>query len=429
MDTQILLAILADQKEELERKDFSRYCTRREEKQLKLECSLAQVVIGVRRSGKSTLCEMFLSKSGLNFAYVNFDDDRLDGLETSDLDKVLEALYIIYGDFKYLFLDEIQNIRNWQLFVNRLLRQGIYLFITGSNAKLLSNELASHLTGRHYKIELYPYSFSEYCLMRGTDTISLSVKSSALRKAALGEYLSTGGFPELQHIEDRRTYVESLLESIIRNDIAKRFRIRNIEVLRRLARHLIDNFSQEFVAANLSKQFGIGEHTVENYYSYLKEAFLLIGINKFSWKSVERVRNEKAYLVDTAFFTDKDNSFSMQNLGWKLENAVCIELMRRYRPLFRDIYYYKERDWQVDFIVAKAGTPEEAIQVSYDISSEKTFNREIRSLVKAAEKLKCKRLTLITFGDRRKMEVSGHEIDIVPAADWLCGTNTPLSDL
>src|SRR5574344_1931687 len=189
MDSLKLLTVFADQKEELQNNDMTQLCTRLEEKQLSLTSNLAQVVIGVRRSGKSTLCEKFIRQSGVEFAYANFDDDRLENLNSEDFDQVLDALYQIYGDFKYLFLDEVQNITGWQLFVNRMLRQKVHLFITGSNSKLLSSELTTHLTGRHNKIELYPFSFYEYGVMKKVELKSLSTKSRALRKRALNEYL------------------------------------------------------------------------------------------------------------------------------------------------------------------------------------------------------------------------------------------------
>lgn len=419
MNTQTLLPILADQREELLANDYSELCSRPEEKQLDLKSKRAQVVIGVRRCGKSTLCEMFLKQKGVEFAYVNFDDERMRDIQASDLDRLLEALYMTYGEFKYLFLDEIQNIDGWPLFVNRLLRQKIHLFITGSNSKLLSNELSTHLTGRNNKVELYPFSFSEYCDMKKIDAISLSTKANGIRKSTLHEYLLHGGFPELFNESNRRGYIKGLLDAIIKNDIAKRFKVRNVEALRRIAAYLTDNYCQEFVAKSVGELFGVSNHTAENYYSYLKEAFLLVGINRFSYKSKDRVRNEKVYVVDTAFVTEREDNFSLDNLGWKLENVVCIELMRRYKPLFCDVFYYKEASFQVDFAIAKDGHVQELIQVSYDISSKKTLNREIRGLKSAAMKLKCNNLTLITFEEHNTIEEDGFTINVVPATEWL----------
>ena len=163
--------ILKDQREELFNTDYSLFITRREETEIDLDSHLAQIVIGVRRSGKSTLCQKVLLQSKVQFAYVNFDDENLVELKKSDLDALLENLYRVYGEFTHLFLDEIQNIEGWHLFVNRLLRLGIRLIITGSNANLLSGELATHLTGRYNQIELYPFSFLEYCTINNIKTV------------------------------------------------------------------------------------------------------------------------------------------------------------------------------------------------------------------------------------------------------------------
>lgn len=423
MNSSRLITVFTDQKEELQNHDLSQFVARREESQLSLTSNLAQIVIGVRRSGKSTLCEKTIRENGVKYAYANFDDDRLQQLTVSDFDNVLDALYQIYGDFNYLFLDEVQNVNGWQLFVNRMLRQGIHLLITGSNSKLLSNELTTHLTGRHNKVELYPFSFAEYATMKGVEISSLSTKAIALRKKALSEYLLEGGFPELINEEDKRGYIEALINSIIKNDIANRFRIRYVEVLRRLATYLADNFCQEFVSSDLAKVFGVSDHTIENYYSYLKEAFLLQGIHKFSYKSKERIRNEKVYVVDVAFASEREDSFSPQNIGWRLENVVFIELLRRNRPLYADVFYYRDKQCEVDFVIAKNGKVQQLIQVSYDINSEKTLRREVNGLLQAASKLNCSNLLLINFNIENVIEKDNLKIHVVPAAEWLIGNH------
>lgn len=420
MDKQKILQVLSDQKDEMKARDMSILCGRREERQLTLNSKLAQVVIGVRRSGKSTLCEKFLKQNDVNFAYVNFDDDRLADLATKDFDDVLDSLYQLYGDFSHLFVDEIQNIDGWPLFVNRLLRQGLHIFVTGSNSKLLSNELTTHLTGRYMRTELYPFSFAEYAAMRKVDLESVSVKAVALRKRELQEYLLQGGFPELLNgVANRRGYVDTLLNAIIKKDIAQRFKVRHVEALRRMANSLIENYCQEFKATVVGPKFGISDHTAENYYSYLKEAFLLLGVPKFSHKVVERVRNEKVYVVDIALATDRTGNFSPENLGWRLENTIYIELLRRARPTYSDVYYYRESTWEVDFVVAHAGVVDQLIQVSYDISNEKTLARELRGLINGAKKLKCNNLLLINLSEEGDVTVDDLTIHKVMASEWL----------
>lgn len=419
MELRKLLTVLSDQKEEMENEDLDSYCPRKEESSLSLDSKLAQVVIGVRRSGKSTLCAKFLHEKNIKFAYVNFDDDRLANITAEDFDTVLDGLYQLYGDFNCLFVDEIQDVEGWQLFVNRMLRQKMHMFVTGSNANLLSKELTTHLTGRHSKTELYPFSFSEYAHTKGLDLRSLSVKATALRKRALNEYLMEGGLPELLHESNRRGYIEGLFNTIIRTDIAKRYKVRYVEVLKRMGAYLADNFCQEFVASTVSEMFGISDHTAENYYSYLKEAFLLLGVPKFSYKSKERVRNEKVYVVDIAFASERAGSFATENLGWRLENTIYIELLRRNHPRYADVFYYRCSQWEVDFIVAKDGVVEQLIQVCYDISNEKTRKRELRGLVNGAKKFHCSDLLLINMEESGEEIVGGYTIQKELASEWL----------
>ncbi|MGM9748810.1 MAG: ATP-binding protein [Candidatus Cryptobacteroides sp.] len=420
MTIQQLISILSSQKEELEANSLDSFVDRYEEPLINLNSKMAQVVIGVRRSGKSTICEKVLREQIGDFAYVNFDDERLVSLKTEELDLLLEALYRINGDFKYLFLDEIQNIDGWQLFVNRLLRQRIHILITGSNSKLLSSELMTHLTGRHNRVNLYPFSFLEYCVITGVDTKSFSTKAKALRKNALENYMHNGGFPELISEKNRPGYVSGLVDAIINTDIAKRFKIRHKDALRKIATYLSDNYCQEFVAKTVASEFGISDHTAENYYSYLKQAFLLIGVNRFSFKAKDRIRNEKVYVVDTALATDKEGTIASENLGWRLENIVCVELLRRCKPLFRDLFYYKDASYEVDFVVSDGGKPVELIQVSYDISNKNTRKREINGLLAGAKALKCDKLTLITFDSSETVIMDGKTVEIVSAIDWLC---------
>ena len=427
MDTQTLHEILLDQQEELSETSLASLCERFEEPQLHLDSHLAQVVIGVRRSGKSVLCYKVLQQSGVNYAYVNFDDERLATLKTDELNMVLDVLYRIYGDFNYLFLDEIQNIEGWPLFVNRLLRKKMHIFLTGSNAKLLSNELITHLTGRHHKVELYPFSFSEYCKMKHVDKLSMTTKAKALRIKALEDYMKSGGLPELFNETNRHEYVQGLLDSIIKKDIAKRFKLKHAEVLRRMATYLSDNYCQEFVATKVAALFGISDHTAEKYYSYLKQAFLLVGVNRFSYKSAERVLNEKVYVVDTAFASDKEGALVPNNLGWRLENVVLIELLRRTKSDYTDVFYYKDRESQVDFVVTKDGKVQELIQVSYSISNPKTEKREIKGLQNSSKALNCNRMTLITLDEENSIPTEQGEIQVIPATNWLL-TPPPISE-
>ena len=419
MTTQELLPIVAEQKEEFLSEDFASFCPREEERQIDLKSHLAQVVIGVRRSGKSTMCRKVLREANVKAAYVNFDDERLAKTQTSDLNNILEALYIVYGDFQYLFLDEVQNIEGWPLFVNRLLRQKMHLIVTGSNAKLLSNELTTHLTGRHHKITLFPFSFEEYARMKQLDTQALTTKGQAAVKRELNTYLMNGGLPELLIEKDSQGYIMALLEAIIKRDITSRFKVRYPEVLQRLATYLIDNFAQEYNATTIAELLGVSDHTIDTYCGYLQEAFLLLVLKKFSYKSRERIRDSKIYVIDNAFISNRTNTFSTENLGWRLENAIYIELLHRASKRFADVFYYRDRTFEIDFIVAKDGVVEELYQVCYDMTNEKTRKREVNSLLQGATKFHCSNLTILTFDEQETITEGDYTIQVKSASQWL----------
>ena len=419
MTTQELLPIVAEQKEEFLSDDFASFCPREEERQIDLKSHLAQVVIGVRRSGKSTMCRKVLREANVKAAYVNFDDERLAKTQTSDLNNILEALYIVYGDFQYLFLDEVQNIEGWPLFVNRLLQQKMHLIVTGSNAKLLSNELTTHLTGRHHKITLFPFSFEEYAHMKQLDTQALTTKGQAAVKRELNTYLMNGGLPELLIEKDSQGYIMALLEAIIKRDITLRFKVRYPEVLQRLATYLIDNFAQEYNATTIAELLGVSDHTIDTYCGYLQEAFLLLALKKFSYKSRERIRDSKIYVIDNAFISNRTNTFSTENLGWRLENAIYIELLHRASKRFADVFYYRDRTFEVDFMVAKDGVVEELYQVCYDMTNEKTRKREVNSLLQGATKFHCSNLTILTFDEQETITEGDYTIQVKSASQWL----------
>lgn len=422
IDEKIILQVLAEQQEEIKSYKPQKWVARKEESLFVFDTTMAQVVIGVRRSGKSTLCHKVLLERGIRYGYVNLDDDRLANMQVVDLNTVLSCVYQLYGtDVPYLVLDEIQDVDGWYLFVNRLLRTSLHIFVTGSNAKLLSGELATHLTGRYNEIHLYPFSFSEYCQYHQIDTQSITTKADAERKRAFMDFIHNGGFPEMQGLRNKRAYVKSLIEAILRKDIQKRFKIRNIEVLRKIAHHLINNACQEVNYDSLSKVLGIADKTVKKYVDYLSQAFLIQLLTRYSFKSTVRIRNQKSYIVDTGLQGNRDNALAPENLGWRLENMVYIELLRRCAHDFLDVYYHKPapRAKEIDFVVCDQDKAIELIQVAYEIDSPKAYDRETSSLVKASETLSCNHLTLIAFSSTRDVEIEGKTIHIVSALDWL----------
>lgn len=422
MDEKIILQVLAEQQEEIKGYRPHKWVSRMEESLFEFDTTMAQVVIGVRRSGKSTLCHKVLLERGIRYGYVNLDDDRLANIKVEDLNTVLSCIYQLYGtDVPYLVLDEIQDVDEWYLFVNRLLRTDLHIFVTGSNAKLLSGELATHLTGRYNEIHLYPFSFSEYCQYHHIDTFGITTKADAERKRAFMDYIHDGGFPEMQGLRNKRAYVQSLIEAILRKDIQKRFKIRNIDALRKLAHHLINNACQEVNYDDLAELLGIADKTAKKYIDYLSQAFLLQMLTRHSFKSKERIRNQKTYIVDTGLQGNRENALAPENLGWRLENVVYIELLRRCAHKYLDVYYYKPspRAKEVDFVVCNQNKAVELIQVAYEIDSKRAYDRETSSLLKASDKLSCSQLTLIAFSQSRDVEIEGKTIHIVSALQWL----------
>ncbi len=422
IDRRTIELVLSEQIQELEVKASSFRCKRKEESLVNLNSNLAQVVIGVRRSGKSTLCFNVLHNSGVKYAYVNFDDERLVDVKAKDLNDILEVLYKINGNFTHLFLDEVQNVPGWHLFVNRLLRQGMKIIITGSNAKLLSGELATHLTGRHNSIELYPFSFSEYCDYKGINTTLLTTQLEGQRRALFDEYIKQGGFPELLIEENSKQYVSNLVDDIINRDIQQRHKIRFFSAFSKLSHHLLNITPSIISITELTKLFGFGTpQTTNNYINYLKQAYLLVGLNKYSTKSRQRITDEKVYAIDVALMDKRTNAFTGENVGWRLETIIYIELLRRSKKEGCDIFYYKKhpRAKEVDFVVCKGNRIIQMYQVAYNITNAKTRKRELESLISASEKTGCKQLFLITDFERETVKEENYTIQIIPAYEWL----------
>lgn len=421
IDKRNLEIILRDQREEIEDRQEEQLCPRREEQLIDLNSPQAQVVVGVRRCGKSTLCFQVLQHVGDTFAYMDFDDERLAGLQSSQLNDVLEVLYKIYGDFHYIFLDEIQNVEGWPLFVNRLLRKKLHVVLTGSNAKLLSNDLATHLTGRSCEIPLYPFSFEEYCTIKEVNTKEFTTRGIALRRSAFDEYLTLGGFPELMLVKNTRTYISNLVNNVLKRDIEQRYNIAFTANFENMANHLLNVTPITPTISELASTFGFKSlHTVRNYIDYLKQAYILIGVKKYSAKSKMRITQEKLYAVDVALMNKRENAFAGENLGWRLETIVLLHLVRKCNYEGWDVYYLKDRSGECDFVVCDGNKVLQCIQVSYDISNEKTRKREINGLLLAYRQTKCKNLLLLTDHEFQEQEIDGIPITIKPAYEWAC---------
>lgn len=420
IDLSAIETIVEEQLEELKAMSEQNFCTRREEDEINLSSKMAQVAIGVRRSGKSVLCYNALTKANIQFAYVNFDDERFQDITSADLSNVLLVLNKVYGDFKYLFMDEPQDVDGWHLFVNRLLRKGLHIVITGSNAKLLSGELATHLNGRSMEIPLYPFSFKEYCEFHQVNVSSKTTSNKAARLALFDEYLKKGGFPELLSEKNVGKYIDTLVSRIINIDIVKRNKIKYKATLESMINHILNIAPSEIAYDELAHLFNLrSHHTAENYVSYAEKAYLISICKRWSTQSKVRVGSRKAYPIDVALMNNRKDAFVGDNLGFRLESIVYIELLRRTKPLNQNVFYLKEQSGEADFVVCQGNSVVEVIQVSYDISSPATRKREINGLIIGAKKTNCDKLTLITRHNQEQIVEHGHTINIVPAYDWL----------
>ena len=408
--------LITEQREE--RAIYSRagWVVREQESSLNISSKMAQIITGVRRSGKSTLAHRALS--GINYAYVNFDDERFAAIKPEDLDHLLEALYDVYGEFTHLLLDEIQNVSQWELFVNRLLRNEIHIVLTGSNSKLLAKELATHLTGRYSTLELLPFSFKEFLSAKGiSNQNTITAKERGLISKLFAEYLQTGGFPDVIMGETATSYVQNLFEAIVTRDIIYRHKIRQIRAFRETASFLTENYSAPVSYNRLKNLFSLGsENTAKNYVAYLEEAWLLLPLARFSFKNQERTRNRKSYLVDTAFAKATGGNFS-SNTGRLLENIVFLELFRRSRISKSELFYYKS-NWEVDFVIYTHSKIQQLIQVTVSVSNPSVLQREVRALIAAAKDLNTNQLLIITQDEKSELTQNGYTIKILPAWEW-----------
>lgn len=415
-----VLAVLRDvvllQKRELEKSLKEKYVERNADLK-KFGNSLIKVIIGPRRAGKSFFAIHVLNKLG-SFGYVNFDDERL--VDIKDYDEIVNTVDSVFKKPKYLLLDEIQNLEKWELFVNRLQRQGYNLVITGSNSKLLSKELASHLTGRHLAINIFPFSFKEFLKLEDKELTKNEIKTK------LFSYLMNGGYPEplVKKIEYME-YLSTLFSSVIYKDIIKRFRIRSVQAIEDLAIYLISNIAKEFSYNTLSKVTECRSvNTIEKYLGYLEEAFIFFRVNRFSFKVKEQMSfNKKIYCIDNGFISAKAFKLS-PDVGRLYENAVAIELKKLEMNGDANVFYWKNvQQEEVDFVVKQGTKIKQLIQVCYDLSNIKVKDRETRALLKASKELKCKNLLVITEDYEAQRNISWFGIKrmvkFVPLWKWL----------
>ncbi|MEW6526387.1 MAG: ATP-binding protein [Spirochaetota bacterium] len=430
MKPEILKRIIVSQKEEILEKFKKGNIIQRAVNLPQLQSYLKYpnilVITGIRRCGKSVLSWQIAGFNEL-FAYINFDDERLLHFTTDDFDLLLEVFYELYGECECIVLDELQNIKGWELFVNRL-RRTKKVIITGSNSNLLSGELATHLTGRYIDFVLMPFNLQEFLHYHGFSVPSdnmYSTQKVGILKKHVEEYLKEGGFPETYQLG--REMLLKIYSDIIEKDIIKRYSIRKNMLFRDIVRYLISNSSFEFSYNKLKNIFGIKDiSTIRNWVSFLEYSFLIFVVERFSYKLKERIlAPKKVYSIDTGMKQIVGVDVS-ENKGAILENAVAIELKRRksYYESKMEIYYWKDyNNHEVDFVIKKGKDIQQLIQVCYDITNIQTHDREFKSLYAASHDLHCDNLLIITQDTEGSDTFKDKTITLVPLWKWLLSDN------
>jgi len=373
-----------------------------------------QIVTGIRRCGKSTLLKQ-LSEKLDSFYYLNFDDERLLKFSVEDFDSLLILWKKLYKS-KTIILDEIQNVKNWERFIRRIYDEDYKIILTGSNAKLLSGDLSTHLTGRHIKLELYPFSFSEYLRFKNFDSDKWKTTDRLAKLLKLtDEYVENGGFPEYVIFGDV-DYLKRIFEDILYKDLIVRFKIREIKSFRELANFLFTNFTSEISYNSLQRALNFKSVvSVKNYIGHLQESYLLHELYKYDYSLKKQiVYNKKIYSIDNGLRNQVSFRFS-EDSGKLLENTVFLQLKRS----GKEVYYYKNKR-ECDFLIKQKTKIVEAIQVT-DVLSAANRERELNGLIAAMESFNLKKGLIITRNQEEKFRSQGREIRVLPIYKWLLG--------
>ena len=411
--------ILQNQRKERDELLSRPYLERRsnQDTEMLLSSRLIKLITGPRRVGKSTQALLMLRNR--NFAYLNFDSQQL--LDAWDANLVMRMLDDVYPGYEYLLLDEVQNLDAWDLWVSELYRQGKNLVITGSNAKMLSSEMATALTGKYLKVEMLPFSLEEFFDWNKLDLSKLKPEHQADASALMDDYLRNGGYPEVVASRQlTRTYLDTLFDSIVWKDVAKRHSVRNVTDLNDLALYLVSNFCNPVSANELTEELGFSSvNTTKKFMDYLHEPYLFYYLPRYNNKlKLMKKAPRKVYVVDNGFVAAKAFSLS-DNLGRLLENQVFVELLRQGYDTDKTMFYYRSRnDKEVDFVLRKGTHIDRLVQVCYDMSNAKTEKREVDSLIECAAELNCSNLVIVSNNEERTIEKDGYRIEVVPAAKW-----------
>lgn len=416
MDKSIIKKIIIEKQEEISRVKLI-------ERAIELEDNCNYVFVGLRRAGKSFL--MFqtiqsLLKSGSlsieNILYINFEDERISMIKAEELGDILESYRDMFDGEPIIFLDEIQNIVGWEKFARRLADSKYRLYVTGSNANMLSRDIATTLGGRFIIKEVFPFSFAEFLQIKGVE-IGRNWEFSATKNSVVKlweEYFNYGGFAECFELRDKRSWLNSLYQKILLGDIVARNSIRNPDAIRLLASKLAESVMQPTTQTRLqnivsSAGAKVSRNTIIDYIGQMKDAYLIFGISNYTDNFSERERSQKRYFFDNGLL----NIFLTDGNTKLLENMVAITLMKRYGS--EDLYYYN-KGVEVDFYVPRDKL---AIQASFNITSDATFERETKALVKICGAFDVERAVIITNDDEREVEVDGVKIEVVPIWKWI----------
>lgn len=421
MNKEILRKIIIDQQNWIEygKDNIERHKLKEIKPFLKLPHIIA--ITGPRRSGKSVFLSQIIHKyyKNTSYYYISFDDERLLSFKIENMEILLEELAYLYGKAKIIFMDEIQNINGWEKFVSRLYNSGYKIFITGSNANLLSSELSTYLTGRHITVEISVFSFAEFLDFKkfhiNKKTIYKFENRVKLSKY-LDEYLLNGGFPETIKYGESRLLL-NYFSDILTKDIINRYKIEEIKTLKEIALFLVSNSANLLSYNKIKNTYNVGSvHTVKNYSEYLQSAYLIEIVNKFSFSLKEQhTRLKKVYAIDTGMF-NTIGIFNSPNKGKSFETSVFLELKRREK----EIYYYKSEDFkEVDFIIKEKNKITELIQVCIDLSNEKTKKREIDGLLSAMKTFKLNKGMIITSENREDIKINNKNIKIISLSKFL----------
>ncbi len=381
--------------------DFNRY----------LKTEQITVISGIRRGGKSTLLAQFADHYD-NFYYINFDDERLLEFTAENFDALMTA-WRKRVPARVIFLDEIQNVAGWERFARRAHDEGYKIFLTGSNARLLSSELGTRLTGRYFKIELYPFSFKEFLRFKNTDWQGKTSLNRALVLRHFDEYLEHGGFPEWVKYQDIE-FLQRIYEDILYRDLLTRFKIREIKAFKQLANFLFTNFTQELSYNSLKNILGFKSvMSVRNYLGFITESFLAFELYKYDYSLKKQfVADKKVYVIDNGL----RNAVSFRlarDAGKLLENLVFVELKRR----GAEVYYFKDRR-ECDFAIKEKNKITSLAQVTFALSQENR-NRELAGLKQAMERLGLRHGFVLTKEQEEIIRDKNTIITVKPVWKWL----------